>query len=65
MTASRRSSQAEHKIGGTMNLGDLRWLVQQCEGMADTASVTTTAYKSYNAMDWDEASITVRGDAPA
>jgi hypothetical protein len=45
-----------------MNLGDLRWLVEQCEGMDDTASVSTTAYKSHNAVEWDEASIKVSGD---
>jgi hypothetical protein len=60
--AGRRSSRAEHSISGSMNLGDLRWLVEQCEGMDDTASVSTTAYKSHNAMEWDEASIKVSGE---
>lgn len=65
MTAGRRSSKAEHKISGiSLTLGDLRWLVRQCEGMSDSASVTTTTYKSHSPTDWDETSITVKGDQP-
>jgi hypothetical protein len=65
MTVGRRSSREEHSISGAMNLGDLRWLVAQCDGLADTSSVTTTAYKSHNAREWDEASIKVSGSVPS
>ncbi len=45
-----------------MTLGDLRWLVEQCKGLPDDSRVSTKEHKSYNAREWDEASITVHGE---
>lgn len=60
----RRTSKAEHSITEPIKLGDLRWLVEQCEGLSDDSIVTVKEHKRYTQMDWDEASITVRGDTP-
>ncbi len=45
-----------------LTLADLRWLVEQCVDMAPDTRVSTKEHKSYNAREWDEASITVHGD---
>jgi hypothetical protein len=61
MTTGNRSSHREHSVTGPINLGDLRWLVDQCHGLPDSSRVTVKEHKSYNQMDWDPASITVKG----
>lgn len=58
----RRTSKAEHSISEPIKLEDLRWLVEQCAGLSGNASVTVKEHRSHTPMDWDEASITVRGD---
>lgn len=58
----RRTSKAEYSISEPMKLEDLRWLVEQCAGLSGNASVTVKDHKSFTPTDWDEASITVRGD---
>ncbi len=44
-----------------ITLDDLRWLVEQAKGLPGDSRVTTTEHRSYDARDWDEASITVQG----
>lgn len=48
-------------VTGPITLGDLRWLVTQCEGQADESSVSVQAYHEYNAFDRDPEKITVYG----
>jgi len=47
-----------------MELGELRWLVNQCEGMPDNSKVTVQAYKYHSPMDSDQAYIKVSGNMP-
>lgn len=51
-----------HKIEVTepITLEDLRWIVSQCEGMADSSQVTVKEH-SGDQRDWTAASITVHG----
>lgn len=63
-TKGRRESKSEHSITEPITLGDLRWLVAQCEGLADSSSVDVKEHKGYDSRDWDEASIKVRWDMP-
>lgn len=58
-----RSRRAEYKIT-KMTLGELRWLVDQCEGLPDDSTVDVQKYKSLSPVDWDEAYIKVSGDLP-
>ncbi len=48
-------------IGGSITLGDLRWLVNQCMDLADDSLVDVQGAKSYNQFDRDPAVIEVRG----
>lgn len=48
-------------IGGSITLGDLRWLVNQCMDLADDSLVDVQGAKSYNQFDRDPAVIKVRG----
>lgn len=42
-----------------MTLGELRWLIEQCKGMSDSASVTVQGRKEYNPIDYDPAKIAI------
>ncbi len=44
-----------------LDLDDLRWLVEQTEGLPGTAQVIIKAHKTTQ-FDWDPASITVRAN---
>ena len=59
--SAQRKSIAEHKITEPINLGDLRWLVAQCEGLPDDSDVTVKEHRDLGPMDRDLASIKVRG----
>lgn len=48
-------------VGGPMTLADLRWLVEQCAGLDDSATVDAKGAKTFHPMDRDPAKITVRG----
>ena len=48
-------------IGGTMTLGDLRWLVAQCEGLDDGSRIDVKGPRTLNQFDRDPAVIKVRG----
>lgn len=49
----------EISITDPMTLGELRWLIEQCKGMSDSASVTVQGRKEYNPIDYDPAKIAV------
>lgn len=61
-TPGRRSRRAEFSISEPLDLGALRWLVDQCEGLPDKASVSVKEHKDHAPTDWDEASIKVSGE---
>lgn len=61
---ARRSRRAEFSVTEPINLGDLRWLVNQCTSLPDEATVTTKEHKGSNQFDYDQASITVSGEIP-
>lgn len=48
-------------VTGPIALGDLRWLVEQCEGYSDDSAVSVQAYRELGPRDHDPDKITVRG----
>ena len=48
-------------IGGSITLGDLRWLVEQCKDLSGDSRVDVQGDKTYNQFDRDPAVIKVRG----
>ncbi len=62
MDGQMRRATRSVTITEPMTLADLRWLVNECSGLSGDSKVSTKEHKSYNAMDWDEASITVHGE---
>lgn len=53
-----------HNISITepITLADLRWLVSECEGLADKCRIEVKEHKSYDVREFDLASITVMGE---
>lgn len=42
-----------------ITLDDLRWLVNECDGLDGKSAVSVTARKEYDQRDYDPATITV------
>lgn len=62
MTTSRTNTAKITATGSGVELGDLRWLVQQLEGAPDTDKVRVTANASFDARDPGE--IIMTADVP-
>lgn len=60
--SSRERVDQVRLCGPGITLGDLRWLVDQCEGMPDTGTVTVKGEREYNQRDVDPAEIVVSGN---
>lgn len=58
---SNGSKRLECSITEPLTLGKLRWLVAECEELADAATVSVKEHRSLSFMDQDQATITVRG----
>jgi hypothetical protein len=58
----RRNTVHSFTVSEPITLDDLRWLVEQTQGLAGKSEVTTKEHRSIDAREWDEASITVNGE---